>query len=229
MKEIKSFPFKLDALNDAGEFSGYASTFGAVDLGGDVVEKGAYKKTLMESQGRIPILDHHDPTRQIGWNVQALEDERGLFVRGLLDLNVSTARERHSLMKMAQSIGGRTGLSIGFRTIKEEPDRKRPRIRRLKEIQLIEYSVVTFPMNPQAGVVSVKAKEQLIGQFLQNAVGLDGRQTELAISNLKSLLSKNNEPELVHSSSLKPGADNPDWEPLRLSLCRFLSSVKGAY
>lgn len=229
MKEIKSFPFKLDALNDAGEFSGYASTFGSVDLGGDVVEKGAYKKTLKESQGRIPILDHHDPTRQIGWNVQAHEDERGLFVRGLLDLNVSTARERHSLMKMAQSIGGRTGLSIGFRTIKEEPDRKRPDIRRLKEIQLIEYSVVTFPMNPQAKVVSVKAKEQLIGQFLQNAVGLDDRQTQLAISNLKSLLSKNNEPVLdAHSECLKMGADIPDWEPLRLSLCRLLSSVKGA-
>jgi len=229
MKEIKSFPFKLDALNDAGEFSGYASTFGAVDLGGDVVEKGAYKKTLKESLGRIPILDHHDPTRQIGWNVQAHEDERGLFVRGLLDLNVSAARERQSLMKMAQSIGGRTGLSIGFRTVKEEPDRKRPNIRRLKEIQLIEYSVVTFPMNPQAGVVSVKAKEQLIGQFLQNAVGLDERQTQLAISNLKSLLNKNNEPELAHSNSLKLGADTPDWEPLRLSLCRLLSSVKGSY
>lgn len=229
MKEIKSFPFKLNALNDAGEFSGYASTFGSVDLGGDVVEKGAYKKTLKESQGRIPILDHHDPTRQIGWNVQAYEDERGLFVRGLLDLNVGTARERHSLMKMAQSIGGRTGLSIGFRTIKEEPDRKRPEIRRLKEIQLIEYSVVTFPMNPQAGVVSLKAKEQLIGQFLQNAVGLDEQRTQLAINNLKSLLSKNNEPGLVtHSSSMKIGADTPDWEPLRLSLSRLLSSVKGA-
>ena len=229
MKEIKSFPFKLDALNDAGEFSGYASTFGAVDLGGDVIEKGAYTKTLKESQGRIPILDHHDPTRQIGWNVQAHEDERGLFVRGLLDLNVRAARERQSLMKMAQSIGGRTGLSIGFRTIKEEPDRKRPNIRRLKEVQLIEYSVVTFPMNPQAGVVSVKAKEQLIGQFLQNAVGLDELQTQLAISNLKSLLSKNNEPGHAHSNYLKLGADIPNWEPLRLSLCRLLSSVKGAY
>lgn len=227
MKENKSFPFKLDALDDAGEFSGYASTFGSIDLGGDVVEKGAYKKTLKESQGRIPILDHHDPTRQIGWNVQAHEDERGLFVRGLLDLNVNTARERHSLMKMAQSIGGRTGLSIGFRTIKEEPDRKRPDIRRLKEIQLLEYSVVTFPMNPQAGVVSVKAKEQLIGQFLQNAVGLDQRQTQLAVSNLKSLLSKTNEPGFAHSNRLEMGADTQDWEPLRLSLCQLLSSVKG--
>ncbi len=229
MKEIKSFPFKLDALNDAGEFSGYASTFGAVDLGGDVVEKGAYTKTLKESRGRIPILDHHDPTRQIGWNVQAHEDERGLFVRGLLDLNVRAARERQSLMKMAQSIGGRTGLSIGFRTIKEEPDRKRPNIRRLKEVQLIEYSVVTFPMNPQAGVVSVKAKEQLIGQFLLNAVGLDEQQTQLAINNLKSLLFKNNEPGHTHSNNLKLGADIPNLEPLRLSLCRLLSSVKGSY
>ncbi len=66
MKEIKSFPFKLDALNDAGEFSGYASSFGTLDLGGDVVEEGAYKKALQETKGRSPILDHHDPTRQIG-------------------------------------------------------------------------------------------------------------------------------------------------------------------
>lgn len=226
MKEIKSFPFALDELNDAGEFSGYASTFGSVDLGGDVVEKGAYNKTLKESRGRIPILDHHDPTRQIGWNVQAHEDERGLFVRGLLDLNVKMARERHSLMKMAQSIGGRTGLSIGFRTIKEEPDRKRSGIRRLKEIQLFEYSVVTFPMNPQAGVVSVKAKEQLIGQFLQNAVGLDERQTQRAIDNLKSLLSDNCEPD-SHSQRLAMGADIRDWESLQLSLRRLLNSVKG--
>jgi len=228
MKEFKSFSFKLDALNDAGEFSGYASTFGSVDLGGDIVEKGAYKKTLKESQGRIPILDHHDPTRQIGWNVKAHEDERGLFVQGVLDLNISLARERHSLMKMAQKIGGKTGLSIGFKTIKEEPDRKSPDIRRLKEIQLIEYSVVTFPMNPRAGVVSVKSKEQLISQFLKNAVGLDKIQTQLAIENLKSLLSKDIEPGLSHSNDLKPGADTSDWEPLRLSLCQLLSSVRGA-
>ena len=226
MKEIKSFPFKMDAINDAGEFCGYASTFGSIDLGGDVVEKGAYKKTLMESKGRFPILDHHDPTRQIGWNVEAHEDERGLFVRGLLDLNVTAARERHSLMKMAQNIGGRTGLSIGFRVIKEEADNKRPEIRRLKEIQLMEYSVVTFPMNRQAGVISVKAKEELIGQFLKNAVGMDPGQTRLAIRNLKSLLARNNEPGSTHS--IVKGADFTEKWMLRQSLQQLLNDVRQA-
>lgn len=223
MKEIKSFPFKMDAINDSGEFCGYASTFGSVDLGGDVVEKGAYKKTLIESKGRFPILDHHDPTRQIGWNVEAYEDERGLFVRGLLDLNVTAARERHSLMKMAQNIGGRTGLSIGFRVIKERADRQHPEIRRLKEIQLMEYSVVTFSMNRQAGVISVKAKKEMIGQFLKTAVGLDQRQTELAIRNLKSLLISKDEPGNSHSK----GADNPlEVEMVRHSLHQLLNVVK---
>ncbi|MBC8284358.1 MAG: HK97 family phage prohead protease [Nitrospinae bacterium] len=226
MKEIKSFPFKMDAINDAGEFCGYASTFGSIDLGGDVVEKGAYKKTLIESKGRFPILDHHDPTRQIGWNVEAHEDERGLFVRGLLDLNVMVARERHSLMKMAQTIGGRTGLSIGFRVIKEGADRNRPEIRRLKEIQLLEYSVVTFPMNRQAAVISVKAKQEMIGQFLKNAVGMDPRQTQLAIKNLKSLLVSKNEPGLPHSKLI--GADYTEEEKVRQSLRQLLNAVQKA-
>ncbi len=203
MREIKSFPFKIDRVGETGEFTGYASTFGDVDLGGDIVEKGAFKKTLRESQGRIPVLDHHDPTRQIGWNLEAREDDRGLLVRGLLDLNVRVARERHSLMKMAVQVGGRTGLSIGFRAIKEEPDKKNPMIRRLKEIQLFEYSVVTFPMNTEASVTSIKARQNLLHQFLRQEMGLDKQRARQAILNLKSLLGQT-EPE-THSAT--PEAD----------------------
>ena len=203
MREIKSFPFKIDQVCESGEFTGYASTFGEVDLGGDVVEKGSFKKTLRETQDRVPILDHHDPTRQIGWNLEAREDDRGLLVRGLLDLNVRVARERHSLMKMAVQVGGRTGLSIGFRAIKEEPDKKNPMIRRLKEIQLFEYSVVTFPMNPQAGVTTIKARQNLLHQFLRQEIGLDKQRARLALINLKSLLWQT-EPE-THSKN--SGAD----------------------
>ena len=203
MKEIKSFPFKIGQVGDSGEFQGYASTFGDTDLGGDVVEKGSFKKTLRETQGTIPVLDHHDPTRQIGWNLEAKEDQRGLLVRGLLDLNVRIARERHSLMKMAVQVGGRTGLSIGFRTIKEEPDKKNPMIRRLREIQLFEYSIVTFPMNPQAAVTTVKARQDLLHQFLRQEMGLDKHRARQALEDFKSLLIA--EPD-YHSAG-SPGAD----------------------
>ena len=157
MKEYHSFEFKLNDLSDTGRFQGYAATFGNIDLGNDVVEPGAFARSLLESGGRLPILDHHDPSRQIGWNLEAREDSKGLFVRGQLDLNVQAARERHSLMKLAAEVGGRTGLSIGFQTVRDEPDPRDFKIRHLKEVRLMEYSFVTFPMNPEAGITRTKS------------------------------------------------------------------------
>ena len=97
MKEYQSFEFKLNDVSDNGQFQGYAAMFGNVDLGNDVVEPGAFEQSLTETGGgKIPILDHHNPAQQIGWNLEAREDSIGLFVRGQLDLNVQAARERHS-------------------------------------------------------------------------------------------------------------------------------------
>ena len=222
MREIKSFPFKINQVEATGEFTGYASTFGDVDLGHDVIEKGAFKKTLLETKGRIPVLDHHDPTRQIGWNLEAREDDRGLLVQGLLDLNVRAARERHSLMKMAIEVGGRTGLSIGFRAIKEEPDKKNPLIRRLKEIQLFEYSVVTFPMNTEASVTTVKARQDLLHQFLIQEMGLNKQRAKQALTHLKSLLDQT-EPG---NHSQTSGADNME-KALLHSMKTLLTHFKG--
>ncbi len=166
--EYKSFALKLDDVTDGGQFHGYAATFGNVDLGCDVIHPGAFRKSLTDTRGRLPILDHHDPTRQIGWNLEAREDEHGLFVRGQLDLNVQAARERHSLMKMAARLGGNTGLSIGFQSVHEEPDGHDFKIRHLREVSLLEYSLVTFPMNPQAGVTRVKGSDPTLIEPLRN-------------------------------------------------------------
>jgi len=159
-KNILSVEFKMDTVSDAGEFTGYASTFGNVDLGGDIVAPGAFKKSIKETKGKVPILDHHNPRLQIGWNMDALEDNRGLLVKGKLNLEVQGGREKHALMKQAFEIGAMMGLSIGYRTIIDESDRKDPRVRILKEVQLLEYSVVTFPMNPQASVTGVKSESK---------------------------------------------------------------------
>jgi len=65
-------------------------------------------------------------------------------------------------MKLAEQVGGRSGLSIGFKTVAAEPDAGDPYLRRLKELELMEYSLVTFPMNTEARVTDVKTGPTLL-------------------------------------------------------------------
>lgn len=155
--KYKTFSFKLDDVDSQGTIRGYASTFGNVDYGLDVVDKGAFKKSIKESRGVWPILANHDPSKHIGYNMRAEEDDKGLYVEGKLDLNVQEAREKYSLAKTAMELGTNLGLSIGYMTIKAEPDRDRMEVRHLKELKLFEYSLVTFPMNVEAMITSAKS------------------------------------------------------------------------
>jgi hypothetical protein len=159
-RKFLTSPFEIKEVSDdeeIGLIKGYASVFDNVDLGLDVVNKGAFKKTINDSKGKIPILADHNPYKQIGWNLKAEEDSRGLYVEGKLDIkNNQLARERFSLAKTAMEIGAKFGLSIGYMTIKEEPSTENPVIRNLKELKLFEYSFVTFPMNTEANVTGAK-------------------------------------------------------------------------
>ena len=196
--------FKMDEVSDSGEFTGHASIFGNVDSYQEIVKKGAFKKTLRESKGKIPILDHHSPVQQIGWNLEAREDERGLFVRGQLNLEVQAAREKHALMKQAFEIDARTGLSIGFRTIKWENDKDDPHVRILTEVQLLEYSIVAFAANTEAAVEGVKAQGDLVQLFLENEIGMEQKPAAQAVDFIKSLLDEE-EPVLASRRPGEPG------------------------
>jgi len=157
--KFKTFDFEVKAaeeVNNKWNFQGYASTFGNIDLGLDIVERGAFKRTIKDNKGKFPVLADHDPYKQIGWNLKASEDDKGLLVEGEVDMNVQLGKERASLAKTALDIGAKFGLSIGYLTIKAEPDKDNPRVRRLKELRLFEYSFVTFPMNVEAMVTDAK-------------------------------------------------------------------------
>lgn len=150
------FKFASDDAAARGEFVGYGSTFGNVDHGGDIIENGAFRQTLSKSKpSDIPMLWGHDSRQPpIGKWLEIREDDRGLMVRGQLILDVGKARDVHALMKE----GALRGLSIGYRI----PDggaafERNGRIRRIKEVDLIEISVVTLPMNPKANVARVKS------------------------------------------------------------------------
>jgi HK97 family phage prohead protease len=193
--EFKTFSLKLDDVDTQGTIRGYASTFGNIDLGFDVVDKGAFKKSIKESAGKFPILADHNPSKQIGWNFRAEEDDTGLFVEGKLDMNVQDAREKYSLAKTALSIGAKMGLSIGYMTIKAEPDRDKPMVRHLKELKLFEYSIVTFPMNTEAMVTSAKS-----------LAGVD-RATYLITELTKSGVSREEIEQALHREAAAPKVD----------------------
>lgn len=151
-KEIKRAAAILSDVSPQGTFEGYASLFGIVDQGRDVVLPGAFKDSLLARGARgIKMLWQHEAGQPIGsWDALA-EDAQGLKVKGRLNLDVARAREVLSLMRE----GAVDGLSIGFRTDRAASDKKTG-IRQLIKIDLWEISVVTFPMLPQARVSAVK-------------------------------------------------------------------------
>ena len=147
-----SFAIEIKADGEIeGVFTGHASVFNKKDLQDEVVEPGAFKRTLNRKKGKFPLLWQHDKTEPIGF-VEAEEDKRGLKVKGTLALGVSRAKDALELLK-AQIV---TGMSIGFRVIKDTVNPENG-TRNLKEIDLWEVSLVTFPANPAAQVRKVKS------------------------------------------------------------------------
>lgn len=165
------------AVAEGQRVSGYASVFGAMDQGGDVVLPGAYAASLaaLKAGGRaVKMLWQHDPAQPIGVWDEVREDARGLWVSGRLLPEVEKGREAAALI----AAGAVDGLSIGYRTKRAEKDAKGRRM--LAEVELWEVSLVTFPMLAQARV-EAKAEpgldllEMLTGAFAQARRELAGR------------------------------------------------------
>ena len=151
-RETKFSPMDFKRLAADGTFEGYASLFGKLDLGRDMVMPGAFADSLAKrGAAGVKLLYQHDPAEPIGVWLDIGEDEVGLRVKGRLMPEVARAREVLSLWRA----GALDGLSIGFRTVKGRTDAKTG-IRRIEKADLWEISVVTFPMQTGARVHAVK-------------------------------------------------------------------------
>lgn len=153
------FGFELKAAGDDGTFEGYGSVFNIVDHGGDIVAPGAFSESLaaQKSSGRLPaMLWQHRPSEPIGVYTSMEEDSVGLKVSGKLALKTARGAEAYELMKM----GALSGMSIGYRSRDDSFDRVTG-VRTLKKLDLIELSLVTFPMNDASRVSAVKSIETI--------------------------------------------------------------------
>jgi HK97 family phage prohead protease len=110
--------------------------FGVPDRGGDVVRPGAIR-----AGAAVPLLWQHQG-RPVGAIERLSEDSRGLRVIGRID---------DAALGEAVRRGAVTGLSFGYRVREARHGLKRE----LREVELIEVSLVESPMQPLARVHAV--------------------------------------------------------------------------
>ena len=198
--ERKTVKFETKEIDESeGTFTGYASTFtDRPDAYGDVVDKGAFKKTISENNGRIKILWNHNPNEPIGKPLEMAEDEKGLLVKGKLTLGVQRAAEVLALMRD----GVINEMSIGYDTITDSIEKG---VRHLKEVRLWDVSPVTFAANPDATITGVKSDlEKLLksGRVLSAA---NRNKVESALAALQALLE-------AAESETEPDKSTPELE-----------------
>jgi HK97 family phage prohead protease len=139
---LKDFDF------EAGAFAGYASVFGVLDAGGDIVVRGAFEDSVRK--GLPKLFLHHRPDQVPGRIVKAAEDSIGLLVEGRLNLETTLGRETRASLRA----GDLDGLSIGARV--DDFDTKGD-ARLLTRLTLVEVSIVALPANGAARVTTTKS------------------------------------------------------------------------
>jgi uncharacterized protein len=164
-KQFKAFEVEIKANSSKREIEAYASTFGNRDLGGDVVQKGAFAKTIAErfaggAKNGIKVLWQHMPSMPLGLPIHMEEDSKGLYTVSKIS---KTDWGDRALELVNDKVVDKT--SIGYDVIKDDYSTAGDRL--LKELKLYEYSLVTFPMNEQADILGSKSLDnlaELLGQ-----------------------------------------------------------------
>jgi HK97 family phage prohead protease len=159
-------PLEVKLASDSGLVEGYASTYGNLDLVGDIVAAGAFRRTMEQHRAAhtMPkMLWGHDPASPVGVWLDARDDAKGLLVTGRLTLGTQRGAEARALAK-----DGALALSIGYRPKKIG---RRGDARVIEEAELLEVSLVGMPANPQATITSIKSLSDVAS--IQDAVAFE--------------------------------------------------------
>ena len=165
--ETKSGYEIKDMDGDKREVAVYLAKFGNVDSDNDVIQKGAFKKSIQErgpmapSNRKIAFLRHHDWEKQIGVFSKLQEDDNGLFAVGRL----GTSTMGEDAWRDYQD-GIIKEHSVGFQRVTDKTkwvkDTSNPAggFTLLQEVKLWEGSAVTFGANELTNVVEIMKSEQ---------------------------------------------------------------------
>lgn len=148
---VRHLNLEIKSFEEDGTFDGYGSVFGVKDSYGDIVVKGAFMNSLVSKMPKL--LWQHRTDMPIGIFTSAYEDAHGLRLQGKLALDTVMGKDAYALLKM----GAIDGLSIGY-YLKNFDLNKEEKTVYIKDVDLLEVSLVTFPANVESQVESVKTE-----------------------------------------------------------------------
>lgn len=169
---------EVRAEGDSNTLVGYASVFDSPSEPMPFVEyvrKGAFAKTLNDGADVRLLIDHEGVplARTKSGTLMLEEDDRGLRVEATLDPMNPDAQRVLSAMKR----GDLSQMSFAFRTVKESWNSDRT-IRELKEVQLFDVSVVTYPAYEDT-IVSLRSRQPVTVET-SGSLSLRQRQIQIA-------------------------------------------------
>jgi HK97 family phage prohead protease len=133
-----------------GVITGYLSDFDTKDYDGDIIVKGAYKKSINERNQFF--LNQHNWSQPHGRFSVLQEDSKGLYFESEPLINTTYSQDTLKLYEA----GIIKEHSVGFITIKDEYSQK-DNARIIKEIKLLEGSNVTLGANPNTPFTGFKS------------------------------------------------------------------------
>ncbi|MGL9717327.1 MAG: HK97 family phage prohead protease [Wolbachia sp.] len=164
-KKFLCSSLSIKNIGENGVFSGYASVFNIVDTQNDLILPGAFKENL--DKDKIKLLWQHNSGEPIGNIIDICENDVGLYITAHLLLGIRKAEEAYLMLKT----GVINGLSIGYIPIKYDIDHESG-ARVLRQVELWEVSLVTFPANLAAQVISVKNQyneQEMLAKAIEKA------------------------------------------------------------
>ena len=193
--ELKFAPVEGDVKD--GTIDGYGAVFDLLDKGGDIIRPGAFKASIADwkkKKAMPAMLWQHQCSTPIGLWVSLEEDEKGLKVGGEIIQEVPQGAIAYALLKRKAI----KGLSIGYRTIDADIDRKTG-ARHIKKAELWEISLVTFPMMPEAAVTAVKgdfsAFDPRVWEKAFRDEGLSATEAKAAVAAMRKQLAARDGPQ----------------------------------
>lgn len=213
---FKNFEISETKQEDDGRLriSGWAAYFGNIDSYGDIIEPGAFSKTLIERKDRIAFCYQHDIWNPIG-KIELIEErDKGLWI----DVLISGAEDD---IKTKVKEGILKEMSIGYRTVNSKSEiRDSQEVNILTEIKLIEVSLVTVAANPLAVIESMKGDDKI--NYIENEFDrvlsiVKNDNINFEIQKLKSLV-----------FSLPPVNQQPEKDQSQLSKDEILTALIGS-